>query len=380
MRYRLERVENRRRQADFYRARCWVYRHNPAAVIPLRRMEWSLLDSNEHPFYLHARRELWVAYDGRQPVGRIAAIVDDLHNSHYQDRLGFFGFFESPNDPHCASLLLNAAREWLCEQGCNSMRGPVSPSMKGEFGVLLTGHELPPYIMMGYSPPYYDSLLQSQGPRPVKKFFSFQINWPEHHAEILANQRHLTQVCERVHQRFPDISIRPATPANLDTVLREINRIGNTIRSRGWGFVPMTEAELDYMVKQIRRVIRPHTVIAAYWQDRLVGYNVTIPNVNWALRRARGHWDWLRLPQLLYWLPRIPQVRTIAVGVDPNIRAKGIATMLTKAMVDLGSQFVEWEFGWIDEANLPSLSALRRAVPMRQSKTYQLYEESWSGG
>ncbi len=375
MSYRLERVDCARRRADFSKVRRHLYRQLPAAVFPLRRMEWSLLDPTQHPFYEHARREVWVAYDGRRPVGRIAAIVDDLHNAYYQDRLGFFGFFESPDDPNCASALLDTARDWLQQQGRDALRGPVCPSMKGEFGVLVQGHEYPPYIMMGYSPPYYDSLLQGQGLLPVKRFYSFVVNWQRDGETIMANQQVLTEVSQRVQQRYPELSIRSATRSNVDSLLREINRIGNTIRSRGWGFVPLTEAELDYMVRQIRRIIRPETIIAAYWNDRLVGYNVTIPNVNWALRRTWGNWDWFRVPQLLYWLPRTPQVRLIAVGVDPEIRAKGIATLLTKAMVDLGSQFEEWEFGWIDEANVASLSTLRRAVPMDQSKIYQLYEQ-----
>ena len=147
------------------------------------------------------------------------------------------------------------------------------------------------------------------------------------------------------------------------------------IRSRGWGFVPLTDAELDFNLKQLKRILDPQTVIGAYIDGEMVGYNVSIPNVNWAIQRSRGWADWIRFPQLLYWLKKIPEVRNVAVGVDPDIRAKGITALVTKPMTDRWMRYRCWEFGWIAEDNLPSMAALSRAMPLHQYKTYQVYEK-----
>ena len=50
-----------------------------------------------------------------------------------------------------AKQLLGTARDWLAERGKTSMRGPVSPSMKGEFGVVVEGNESRPTVMMNHS-------------------------------------------------------------------------------------------------------------------------------------------------------------------------------------------------------------------------------------
>jgi len=371
---RLERVTTQRQRNDFYRVRRELYRDDPHAVVTLQSLEWMQLDTQRHPFYQHARREIWVAYRGSQPVGRIVAIVDDLHNSHYGDRVGFFGFFESIDQPEVARLLLDTAADWLRQAGCDTMRGPMSPSMKGEFGVLVDGFDHPPFIMMAHSPPYYDQLLQDYGCQPVKRFYSF-LNLTE--ADNQAAQERFSKlgaVCDRVKARFPELEIRCATQETLEPMLREINRIGNVIRSRGWGFVPMTDAELKFQVAQLRRIIDPKTVIGAWMGDQMIGYNISIPNINWAIKKCWGQSDWLRLPQLLYWSRRIPQVRLIALGVDPEIRAKGVAALVTHSMTQLWNDFQSWEFGWIDEDNLPSMSALERALPLNRYKTYQVYE------
>ena len=55
--------------------------------------------------------------DGR-PVGRIAAIRNGLHNEFHKDKVGFFGFFETERNPDTARALIDAAGDWLREQGC----------------------------------------------------------------------------------------------------------------------------------------------------------------------------------------------------------------------------------------------------------------------
>lgn len=369
-------VASRRERADFHQVKRDHYRADPAAVIPLKSMEWLQLDEVRHPFYQHARRQVWVAYRGRRPLGRVVAVVDDLHNSHHQERMGFFGFFESPDDPEVARLLLDTAFGWLRDEGCDRVRGPVNPSMKSEFGVLLEGHEHPPFVMMGHSPRYYDGLLTGYGLRPAKQFFSFLTDRVADYDAGMKRFARLGELCLRLNERFPDLVIRSATRTTLEPMLRDINRIGNVIRSRGWGFVPLTEAELDFNVGQLKRVIDPQTVIGAYLDGRLVGYNISIPNVNWALKKCWGLRDWIRLPQLAWWLRRIPEVRLIAIGVDPEIRAKGISALVTKSMTDLWVNYSRWEFGWIAEDNLPSMDALDRALPLHRYKTYQVYEAS----
>ncbi|NQU83243.1 MAG: hypothetical protein HQ536_00880, partial [Parcubacteria group bacterium] len=52
-------------------------------------------------------------------AGRIAAIVNDNHNKFYNDKVGFFGFFESVNDKDVSKLLFDTASEYLKENGIN---------------------------------------------------------------------------------------------------------------------------------------------------------------------------------------------------------------------------------------------------------------------
>ncbi len=56
--------------------------------------EASVLPNAEAEFF-------WRGRDGRV-VGRIAAILDRNHNEFHEENAGFFGFFESVDDPAVA--------------------------------------------------------------------------------------------------------------------------------------------------------------------------------------------------------------------------------------------------------------------------------------
>ena len=124
---RIERVESAQQMKDFFALPERLYGDDPAYVRPLASLAKAQVDPDSHPFYQHATRELFLCYRDQQVVGRVAAIKDDLHNEYYSDSVGFFGLFEAIDDSSVAQLLLSTAENWLRENGCTSIRGPVNP-------------------------------------------------------------------------------------------------------------------------------------------------------------------------------------------------------------------------------------------------------------
>lgn len=370
----VERVSHPRQWRDFFSLRRTIYHDDPAAVYPLKRMELIQLDTEKNPFYQHASREAFVCYRQGKPVGRIVAIKDDMHNEFVGDKVGFFGFFETVDDQAVVQRLINVAGEWLNQQGCDRIRGPVNPSMKGEFGVLVDGNQYPPTIMMGHTPHRYDRHLIDEGFDVAKTFYAFYFTkkgrletdkWDD-----------LADFETKVFARFPQLRFCAVDASNYAETFREINLLGNKVRSEGWGFVPLTDAELELMTKNLRQVIRFDMIHVAYWEDRLVGYIVNIPDVNWALRHTWGRWDWLRMLQLPFLIRKTNRTRVIALGVDPDFRQKGVAMLLIKRLTDAHYKYQELEFSWVLEDNLKSIRAIKRVVALDRYKTYRLYERA----
>lgn len=371
----IEVVESRRQYRDFFALKRKIYAGDPSYVRPLNSMAAIQLDKDHHPFYQHAKRQAFLCYRQGIAVGRIVAIKDDLHNEHNGDRVGFFGFFESIDDQDVVNRLLESATQWLREQGCDSIRGPVNPSMKSDFGVVVEGNQHAPMVMMGHTPKRYQRHLTEAGLETAQRFFAFQFRAKDHE-DSKGRWEYLAAAKQKILNRYPQIEMRRVTEANFDQTMREVNELGNTVRSSGWGFVPLTNAELDFMIGNLRRVIRYDMIHVAYWENQLVGYIVSIPDVNWALQRAKGPWDWLRMLQMPRLIRQTPRSRVIALGVDQNYRNKGIAILLIDGLVATYDAFDEWEFSWVLEDNVRSIRAIGRTLPLIKTKTYELFEKS----
>ncbi len=358
----------------FHALRPALYRNEPAFVRPLASEARLAIDPKRHPFWEHADRQAFLARRDGRVVGRIAAIVDHLHNRHYQDKTGFFGFFECEDDPATARALIEAAGDWLAARGAASIRGPVNPSLKGEFGVVIRGNDDPPAIMMAYTPARYGPLLESAGLAKVHDFHAFVLT----KAEIMARSENWTTLRllkDRILARHPELRIVRATKANLAATLRDVNEFGNRIRETVWGFTPITPPELDFLTHRIMRVMIPDLVLTMRRGDELVGYVMGVPDVNQALFRTRGSADILRLVQMPFRMRGIRRARMFGIGTDPRFRSLGILPALFQAMIEGAlHRFDEFEFGWISEANLQSLRAVQHILPMAPKKTYRLYE------
>ena len=117
--------------------------------------------------------QMFLAHRGGEVRGRIAAILNQGHIAHYNDRRGFFGFFDCCDDQEAAHGLFDAVRRWFADQDIHRLRGPTNPSLNYELGLLIDGFDSPPTFMMTYNPPYYERLVESYGFRKTQDLYAF---------------------------------------------------------------------------------------------------------------------------------------------------------------------------------------------------------------
>ena len=118
-------VSTRAEKRQFLNLPWTIYRDDPHWIPPLRMNQKAVVGYAKHPFYEFAKAQTFLAHRDGQISGRISAIVNPSHNQRHDDQCGFFGFFESVNDPAVSAALLNAAAQWLAQHGLGTMRGPV---------------------------------------------------------------------------------------------------------------------------------------------------------------------------------------------------------------------------------------------------------------
>lgn len=350
-----------------------LHARDPVWVPPLRRDVELLLSRTKNPFFEHAEAEYFLAERNGQVVGRVAAISNHLHNDTHADRVAFFGFFESIDDQDVATALLEAAAGWCRERNHNVLRGPASFSVNDECGLLVDGFESPPTLMMPHNPPYYIALLERAGFAKAKDLWVYQGGSEEHYVPV---PDRLARGTELIRQR-QGITLRSLDLKNFQHEVERIKELYNAAWEKNWGFVPMTEHEIDHLAEQFKPVVIPELVPMAEKDGKLIGFGIALPDLNVVFRRHRSGRLFPMILDLLWSLKmkRIRRARILLLGVLPEYRGKGIDAMLyhwiwTKS----GDRGIYWgEAGWILEDN-PAMNAGLEKMTFRVYKTYRLYD------
>jgi GNAT superfamily N-acetyltransferase len=347
-----------------------IYRDDPVWVPPLLADMRHALDRARHPFHLHAHVEYFLAWHGREVLGRIAAIVNHAHNQFHEDQVGFFGLFECIDDQQVATTLLERCENWLRARGCTSARGPMNLSTNDELyspGVLIDGFDTPPKLLMAHTPPYYASLLAGAAYAKAKDLLSYWLDLP-------VTPERFVRVAGRLEQS-QEIKMRRLVLRDFDREVARVKEVYNAAWERNWGFVPMTDAEVDHMARSLRPIVNPQMCIFAEHNGEPVGFAIELPDYNQALRHVNGKLFPFGLFKFLWYRRRIDSVRVLTLGAKPEYRQQGLYVLLMKALIEAGQKASQarGEASWILEDNYPMRRGLERSGG-RVYKTYRVFE------
>ncbi|MGH7546293.1 MAG: GNAT family N-acetyltransferase [Gemmatimonadota bacterium] len=339
-------------------------------VPPLLAEERKRFDRSEHPFFQHGEAQLFLAFRDGRPAGRIAAIENRLHNEFHEDRVGFFGFFEAIAESDVVHALVEAASEWCRARGFTSLRGPANYSTNETCGLLVDGFEDPPTILMPYNPPYYEPLLECAGFRKARDLLAHRAEIGNFHIE------RINRLLERALARNEGVRVRPVNLKRFGDEVRIIREIYNAAWEKNWGFVPMTDAEIDKLAHDLKPVIEPKLVCIGEVEGRSAGFALALPDVNQAIRHANGRLWPLGLLRILWHMRKIDRMRVIALGVRPEYRRSGLDGLLYRQLFQAGVEegLPRGESSWILEDNHAMQRALER-TGFSLYKTYRMYDK-----
>jgi hypothetical protein len=348
-----------------------IYRDDRYWVAPLL-MDLKKVFTDANPFFEHAAMQLWVATKGGRDVGRIAGIIDEHHHLRAKVPAAFFGFYESIDDREVSHGLFEAVSAWAAKKNLQRVLGPMNPTTNDECGLLVDGFDSSPVFMMPYNPRYYVPLVEAEGYHKAKDLLAFHMDL----AKIPMER--LIRIAEKVKRRNPEITLRPITKKSLDQDLVKVKEIYNAAWEDNWGFVPMTDAEMDFMAERLKPLLMEGLIWLAETSSEPAGFLLAMPDYNIALKPLAGR---LLTPKLLGFIPyvlgwkRPPRTRVLTLGVKAKYRARGLesAMLIEGLKVGIKAGVTESEASWILEDNV-MMCRMLEAIGGRVYKTYRIYE------
>ena len=363
-------------KAAFLRVPRLVFAGDPNWIAPLDLERREHLDPKKNPYFQHADVQLFVAYDGDRPVGRISAQHDHLRLEHHRDGRGQFGFLDAVDDARVFAALLATAEDWLRKRSLKATHGPFNFSINDEMGLLVSGFDTPPNMMMGHALPYYARQLEANGYAKIKDVLAYD------YEGLIPLPRAMQAMVDKV-KASGDLTIRPLSKKHLDRDLALIIDIFNDAWSGNWGFVPMTREEITALGKNLKMLVGENYISIANYKGQPAAMAITLPNLNDWIRDLDGKLlplGWAKLVwRLLMKPPR--SVRMPLMGVRRRYHSTVIGSALAGAVIDtirsyhLAHGTKRAELSWILEDNLP-MRRIIEALGGSPYKTYRIYEKS----
>jgi GNAT superfamily N-acetyltransferase len=347
---------------------------DPHWVPPLRMVLGALLDRRKHPFHQHADVAYFLAERGGEPVGRIAAVVNHRSNEFHADRVGFFGLFESVDDPEVGRALLHAAAAWLKGRGMEVVRGPFNLSTNDELyspGVLVEGFDTPPVVMMGHNPPYYRALMEGAGMEKSRDLLAYWVADPRPPERLVAG---VERMAKREGWRVRSLDIR-----RFKEEVAKVMEVYNSAWERNWGFIPMTDAEFETMAREFRPVVDPDLCLIAETEaGEPIGFLLALPDLNQAIKPLKnGRLFPFGVFRFLWAKRKIRTLRVLTLGLKPGYQQSGIGAALYLRTFEVGAEkgYRTAEASWILEDNSRMRQALEK-MGAEAYKTYRVYERA----
>jgi GNAT superfamily N-acetyltransferase len=361
---RIEKVTARKDWKKFIFFPWKVYKNDPNWVPPLVMDFKEKINKKKNPFFEHAEMELFLAYRDGEITGRIAAILDRNYNDFQDEKVIFFGLFESFDDEETAKALLEKVAEWGRERGMEILRGPTNLSMNDEPAFLLEGFDSPPVVMMSYNPEYYLELMEKCGLVKAKDLYAYYMTRED---RVVAQ---IDQIVAKAREEIP-LTLRTLDLKNLEEEVAHVKYVYNNAWEKNWGFVPWTDKELDHMATKLKAAADPDLVIIAEHQGKPIAFALAFPNWNEVLKRINGRLTPWGLLKFLYYRKKIKGVRVMVFGILKEYRHTGVSYMLYAELDknSIGKGYQWCETSWQLEDNEP----VNRFVESLGGKVYKKY-------
>ncbi|AKF07567.1 hypothetical protein [Sandaracinus amylolyticus] len=365
--------------SDFLRVPRIVYAGDPNWVQPLDFEMKQRLTPGKNPFFHRGELALFTAWKDGRLVGRISAQLDHEHLRKYEDRTGFFGFFDTVDDEEVGKALVDAASKWVARRGMHRMRGPFSLTINEELGVLIEGFDTPPVLMMNHHRPWQDRVALASGLEKAKDFYAWRFDVGEIPPRAL-------KAWEET-KALPEVRLRSVEPSKMDRELRIILDIFNDAWKDNWGFVPATEEEAKKMGEDLKLILDKELAFIAEVDGKAVAMCIALPNLNEVIRDFDGKLNPVTLGKLIWRLKikRPKSARLVMLGIRSEMRHQrryaGLSHALYVEVAKRGEKLgYEWgELSWTLEDNRPINLGIK-SMGARIYKKYRVYEKAVQGG
>ena len=364
-------VSNRKELSQFINFPKELYQPDVNFVFEPTSMQKEFL-SRKNPFFEHSEATYFLARSNDKIVGRIASVINTVHNKVYGERTGFFGFFESVDNYEVTKLLLDKVVYSHLQNGFKKIIGPANFTTNDSCGMLISGFDWPPVVMMPYNKEYYNDFLTRYGFVKEMDLCSYSIS------SMTFTLPSFARLEKRMSEKLAasGITIRPINYQRLDQEIIPFCEVYNRSNINNWGFIPLNEKEFRHTAYQFRQFVPEKLILIAEKEGKQVGFIVALPDLNQVFRHMKsGKLYPFGFLKFLWYKRKITNSRILILGILEEYRNMGIDIMLyIKIRENLAEAGIhQAEACYVMESNARMNSILSK-IGGKSVKNYRIYK------
>ncbi|MGB9696433.1 MAG: hypothetical protein ACP5P3_04245 [Ignavibacteria bacterium] len=305
-----------------------LYRNCPYFVPPFYKDEFETFLPQKNPAYEFCSSKQWLAYRGENIVGRIAGIINHRFNELWKQRAIRFGWIDFIDDENVSKALIDKVAQWGKENNLDYINGPLGFSDMDYEGMLIEGFEEEGTLATIYNYPYYPVHLERLGFNKEVDWVEFEIKVP---SEIPERAERIAKiVSEKLNLRVLDAKTRKELLPYANDLFATLNSAYKNL----FGFVPLTEKQIQKYIKQYLSFVLPDYVkLVLDTENSVAGFVIGLPSLSKALKKTGGKLFPFGFIEIMKALSKHNRKIDLYVGaIRPDLQGRGADALL---MVEL---------------------------------------------
>lgn len=324
----IKEVQTKKQLSHFVKFPDTLYKGNKFRVPPFHSHEKSLLSPYKNPAFEFCEAKYWLAYQNEKIVGRIAGIMNKKANTIWKEKTIRFGWIDFVDNTEVSSALIKTVEDWGKSHGMTKVQGPMGFTDMDLEGMLVEGFDETGTQAVLYNYPYYPVHLEKHGYRKDVDWVQFKILVPDKVPDKIK------RVSEIVQKKYNLRALKAKKPLDLIPYAKKMFDTLNISFKDLYGFVPLTEKQIDFYIKQYFSMINPkYACFVIDGSDNVAGFGISFASLSEAMIKSKGKLFPTGFIHVLRAMRKNDKVDLLLQGVRPEYQNKGVPAIFFSEMM-----------------------------------------------
>ncbi len=306
-----------------------LYKDNEFFVPFLEMDEMDTFSEEKNPAYAFCETKLFLAYRGKEIVGRIAALINHAYNKKWNKNAIRFTRFDFIDDFDVSAALFGAAVAWGRSRGYTEIMGPIGFTDMDHEGMLVEGFDELNMSITFYNHPYYLSHMERLGLVKDIDWIEYKLHVPD------ALDPRFERIATHVMQKHGYHVVTYTDRKVLHREAFEAFRLIDVAFSVLYGTVPLTPEVIKNAIDSYIPLVNLDYICSVKdAEGKILGFAVMVPSLAKAFKQSGGKLLPFGIFKMLKALKgKNDTVEMYFIAVDPAYQQQGVPVIMIHALL-----------------------------------------------